>query len=834
MTKRPLKSAATLWAALGLMQALSCPLMAAYRPMSNSVPAGSVPSGVNYQGRLSDNGTPVNATKTMTFSLYDAAAGGNLLWTSGAKSVTVTNGIFGTVLTISTGALSGPSQKYVEIAVDATILSPREPLSAVPYALVAKTLEEALVISSVTVASQLVSSGTLSVATLTSVGGLAGITVNSSVFFMGGALGIGTTSPQTALDVKGAVTSNSSMTASAFFGDGHDLTNLSTAAYSLPADVVKTDVANTFSSSQTITDPSGLLVAGGSVTASAFFGDGHNLTNVNAANLTGKISTSVFNGGAALLASTQSFSGQNTFLNEVAISSGLAVAGGVVGLSSVTASAFFGDGNNLTNVNAANLTGKISTSVFNGNAALLASTQSFSGQDTFLNEVAISSNLAVAGSVVGLSSVTASAFFGDGNNLTNVNAANLTGKISTSVFNGSAALLASTQSFSGQDTFINEVAISSNLAVAGDVTGLSSVTASAFFGDASHLTGISAGALPAGLAYNNIDNDWSAAQTFQAGSSVTLLGNAFSIGVSTLFVVGGKVGVGTTNPGVKLHVYGDSQSDYGLYDTPLRVEGGSYSYIEIKGTNSQAGALFNRDGSTGWLTALDNNGNFKIAPLAAISQTGLSNAKDGSTGITVAANGNVGVGTTAPLYLLDVNGAIRSVSSVTASAFFGDGRNLTNLSTAAYSLPATVAQTDMANTFTSSQTIQGLAVQARSDGTPAVLISSADATMMFQVATSGHLETAGGVPSLTGCGAAPLGSVLGTDTAMKITIGGGAVTSCVVTFNAPYANAPICTVSDENAVTPTLVTPTTTITNVTLTASFSTGDVVNVICIGRR
>jgi len=45
---------------------------------------------MSYQGKLNDkNGVPVSGSVTMTFTIYDAATGGNALWTetwTGANS----------------------------------------------------------------------------------------------------------------------------------------------------------------------------------------------------------------------------------------------------------------------------------------------------------------------------------------------------------------------------------------------------------------------------------------------------------------------------------------------------------------------------------------------------------------------------------------------------------------------------------------------------------------------------------------------------------------------------------------------------------------------------
>jgi len=55
-----------------------------------------VPGLINYQGRLTDaNGAPVTGSKNLTISIYDAATGGNLLYTEDIGAVTLDdNGVY--------------------------------------------------------------------------------------------------------------------------------------------------------------------------------------------------------------------------------------------------------------------------------------------------------------------------------------------------------------------------------------------------------------------------------------------------------------------------------------------------------------------------------------------------------------------------------------------------------------------------------------------------------------------------------------------------------------------------------------------------------------------
>jgi hypothetical protein len=98
---------------------------------------------VSYQGTLTDPiGNPVNATVTMKFALYDASSGGTLKWGPETQSVQVTNGLFnvllGSVTPIDPANLAG--DLWVEITVNNELLTPRERITSVPYAVEASTL----------------------------------------------------------------------------------------------------------------------------------------------------------------------------------------------------------------------------------------------------------------------------------------------------------------------------------------------------------------------------------------------------------------------------------------------------------------------------------------------------------------------------------------------------------------------------------------------------------------------------------------------------------------------------------------------------------------------
>lgn len=96
------------------------------------------PKLVNYQGYLTDSvGAPITGTRSMVFGLYNAASAGSLLWSETQASVSVSNGIYQTILgSVTPLNLSFNQQYYLGIAVGGDPeMTPRQPLTSAPYAL---------------------------------------------------------------------------------------------------------------------------------------------------------------------------------------------------------------------------------------------------------------------------------------------------------------------------------------------------------------------------------------------------------------------------------------------------------------------------------------------------------------------------------------------------------------------------------------------------------------------------------------------------------------------------------------------------------------------------
>ncbi len=94
----------------------------------------------------------------------------------------------------------------------------------------------------------------------------------------------------------------------------------------------------------------------------------------------------------------------------------------------------------------------------------------------------------------------------------------------------------------------------------------------------------------------------------------------------------------------------------------------------------------------------------------------------------------------------------------------------------------------------------------------------------------GHVRVFGPAPALTSCGTTP--GIVGTDRAGKVTIGATASSTCTLTFDTAYLNAPACTAMNGTVDVPVFGTTTTTTLVLTDGAGDFSDDVISYICIG--
>lgn len=101
------------------------------------------PTGlINYQGRLLDKyGRRVNTPVEITFRIFNGKD--ELLWSEKHGSVPVTDGLYSTILGFLTplpASLFESDEVYFEIAINGETLTPRQRVTAAPYALTARTV----------------------------------------------------------------------------------------------------------------------------------------------------------------------------------------------------------------------------------------------------------------------------------------------------------------------------------------------------------------------------------------------------------------------------------------------------------------------------------------------------------------------------------------------------------------------------------------------------------------------------------------------------------------------------------------------------------------------
>lgn len=272
----------------------------------------------NYQGKLTDGGSPANGNYQFQFKLFDALSGGAQIGSTISDiGITVVNGVFGVKLDFGANALTG-TNRWLEIGVRRNsnetyvTLSPREQIASSPYSV--RTLSAA----SADVATNALNLGGIAAneyVTNSSVGSTfirnataqqtANFNISGNGFF-GGNIGIGTLNPQSRLSIltpssnygfthtDGNVTVGSFIgTASGWFGtrSNHSLnffTNNSAARMTIDP------IGNVAIGSSGITAAARLYLDGGPSWTSGFWQHSLAITNASAIGWTGNPSGQKF------------------------------------------------------------------------------------------------------------------------------------------------------------------------------------------------------------------------------------------------------------------------------------------------------------------------------------------------------------------------------------------------------------------------------------------------------------------------------------------------------------------------------------------------------------
>jgi hypothetical protein len=210
-------------------------LLGAVLALAAAASAETLPQRINFQGKLINPTTnnPEAGPVDLTFNIYNVASGGSSLYTETQNGVPLTNGVFsveiGTVTALSRDLFLGASV-YLGVTVVGDAggeMVPRQNLVMSAYAFTANQLSDQ---NEVRLIAGAIYSTFTSAGNFTAPGGIVGssgsftngITASSGTF-LGGALSVGGSSFTVA---GGSATVAYSMTATAFYGDGTNLTNV--------------------------------------------------------------------------------------------------------------------------------------------------------------------------------------------------------------------------------------------------------------------------------------------------------------------------------------------------------------------------------------------------------------------------------------------------------------------------------------------------------------------------------------------------------------------------------------------------------------------------------
>lgn len=326
------------------------------------------------------------------------------------------------------------------------------------------------------------------------------------------------------------------------------------------------------------------------------------LTAASSVSISSSVSVSTLTVGVAPSVSTFNYQGALAMASGASLT--MAGSGGfITNSSSINASAFFGNGAGITSISSSAMDS--SSVTLQGNSFNAANKLIQADGSGFIPNANLDpSSVTKLGPSIDASELPADGYAGT---YVNVTGDNMTGQLTTSstitVQGNAFSIGGSTLSVSAGTTTINRLQLSNPLAVVYGGTGanLAATGGSGQYvkqagaGAAFTVGVIASGDLPSdGYAstYVNAAGDAMTGQLTLSGSTLTVTGNAFSVGTSTFVVSGGRVGIGTTNPGAPFSVTASVAEALHVSALGLVRAGGGYNKATILASTPDEAAAF--------------------------------------------------------------------------------------------------------------------------------------------------------------------------------------------------------------------------------------------------
>jgi len=425
------------------------------------------------------------------------------------------------------------------------------------------------------------------------------------------------------------------------------------------------------------------------------------------------------------------------------ISGNLSVGGNVDLGNAIVANYFIGSGNNLSNIQGANVTGIVPS-------ATTAITVTSNAQPNItslgtLTSLSVTGNITSGNATLG-NSATANYFIGSGNNLSNIQAANITGTAANSNYAAYAGdVVNASQSNITSVGTLTSVSVSGNANIGNVGTGIITATG--------NVTG---------------------ANLFTGGLlSVTGNANIGNIGTEIITATGNVTGANLSTGGL-LSVTGNANvgnvGTIGVYATTLSATGnanvGNIGATAVVATTLDGSLTTNAQPnitSTGILTSISVSGNANIGNIG----TGIITATGNITGANLSTGGNLSVTGNATIGNVSVTGNLTAGNIVVDSIVNGNSNvDITNLNgnitmgvngnadvfIATGSGVIVTGTLNASANITSPQLISNIAT-----GTSPFIVSSTTQVANLSVATAGSANQAGTVttnaqPNITSLG----------------------------------------------------------------------------------